>query len=161
MHLGTYYSCSWDSHSKNTGVICHGLLQGTKFCQNSPLWPIHLRWPCIAWFIASLSYTSPFTMTRLWYSWEGLVLKLKLQYFGHLMWRVDSLERLWYWERLEAGGEENDKRWDGCMASLTWCTWVWVNSGSWWRTGRPGMLRFMRSQRVRHDWATELNWTLF
>ena len=45
------------------------------------------------------------------------------------------------------------------MASLTWCTWVWVNSGSWWWTGRPGMLRFMGLQRVRNDWATELNWT--
>ena len=45
------------------------------------------------------------------------------------------------------------------MASLTRCTWVWVNSGSWWWTGRPGVLRFMGSQRVRHDWATELNWT--
>ena len=49
--------------------------------------------------------------------------------------------------------------WDGWMASLTWCAWVWVNSGSWWWTGRPGMLWFMGSQRVGHDWATELNWT--
>ena len=67
--------------------------------------------------------------------------------------------RLWCWEGLGAGGEGDDRGWDGWMASLTWCTWVWVNSRSWWWTGRPGVLRFMGSQRVGHDWATELNWT--
>ena len=63
------------------------------------------------------------------YSLEGLMLKLKLQYFGHLMWRTDSLENTWCWERLKAGGEGDDRRWDGWMASLTRWTWVWVNSG--------------------------------
>ena len=63
------------------------------------------------------------------------------------------------WEGLGAGGEGDDRGWDGWMASLTRWTWVWVNSGSCWWTGRPGMLRFMRLQRLRHDWATELNWT--
>ena len=159
-------------------------------------------------------------------SLEGMMLKLKLQYFVHLMRRVDSLEKthagedwgqdekgttedemagrhhwldgcecewtpgvgdgqgglaccdswghkesdmteqlpftslhFWCWEGLGAGGEGDDRRWDGWMASLTRWTWVWVNSGSWWWTGRPGMLWFMGSQRVRHDWATELNWT--
>ena len=67
--------------------------------------------------------------------------------------------RLWCWERLKAGREGDDRGWNGWMASPTWWTWVWVDSGSWWWTGRPGVLRFMRSQRVRHDWATELNWT--
>ena len=90
-------------------------------------------------------------------SLEGLMLKLKLQYFSHLMWRVDSLERPWCWEGLGAGGEGDDRGWDGWMASPTWSAWVWVNSGSWWWTGRPGVLRFMGSQRVRHDWATELS----
>ena len=66
---------------------------------------------------------------------------------------------LWCWEGLGAGGEGDDRGWDGWMASLTRWTWVWVNSGIWWCTGRPGVLRFMGSQRVRHDWATELNWT--
>ena len=66
---------------------------------------------------------------------------------------------LWCWEGLEAGGEGDDRGWDGWMASLTRWVWVWVNSGSWWWTGRPGVLQFMRSQRVGHDWATELNWT--
>ena len=68
-------------------------------------------------------------------------------------------KRLWCWEGLGAGGEEDDRGWDGWMASLTQWTWIWVNSGSWWWTGRPGVLWFMGSQRVRHDWATELNWT--
>ena len=64
----------------------------------------------------------------------------------------------WSWEGLGAGGEGDDRGWDGWMASLPRWTWVWVNSGSWWWTGRPGVLRFMGSQRVGHDWATELNW---
>ena len=91
-------------------------------------------------------------------SLEGLTLKLKLQYFGHLMRRTDSLKRPWCWERLRAGGEGDDRGWDGWMVSLTWRTWVWVNSRSWWWTGRPGVLQFMGLQRVGHDWATELNW---
>ena len=65
----------------------------------------------------------------------------------------------WCWEGLGAGGEGDDRGWDGWMASLTQWTWVWVNFRSWWWTGRPGMLRFMGSQRVGHDWATELNST--
>ena len=68
------------------------------------------------------------------------------------------LKRSWYWERLRAGGEGDDRGWDSWMASPTQCTWVWVDSSSWWWTRRPGMLQFMESQRVRHDWATELNW---
>ena len=68
-------------------------------------------------------------------------------------------KRLWCWEGLGAGGEGDDRGWDGWMASPTRWTWVWVNSGSWWWTGRPGVLRFMGLQRVGRDWATELNWT--
>ena len=93
------------------------------------------------------------------YSLEGLMLKLKLQYLGHLMWRTVSWKRPWCWDRLKAG-ERDDRGWDGRMVSLTQWTWVWVNSGSWWWTGRPGMLQSMGSQRVGHDWATELNWWL-
>ena len=69
-------------------------------------------------------------------------------------------KRLWCWEGMGAGGEGDDRGWDGWMASPTRRTWVWVNSGSWWWTGRPGMLRFMGSQTVGHDWGTELNWKL-
>jgi len=68
-------------------------------------------------------------------------------------------KRLWCWEGLGAGGEGDDRVWDGWMASLTRWTWVWVNSRSWWWTGRPGVLRFMGSQRVGHDWATDLFWS--
>ena len=67
----------------------------------------------------------------------------------------------WCWEGLKVGGEGDNRGWDGWMASLTWCTWVYVDSRSWWWTRRPGLLQFMGSQRVRHDWATELNWTKF
>ena len=92
-------------------------------------------------------------------SLEGLMLKLKLQYFGHLMQRVDSLEKTLMLGGIGGRRRRDGKGWDGWMASLTWWTWVWVNSGSWWWTGRPGVLRFMGLQRVGHDWATELNWT--
>ena len=91
-------------------------------------------------------------------SLEGMMLKLKLQYFGHLMGRVDSLEKTLMLGGIGAGGEGDDRGWDGWMASLTQWMWIWVNSGSWWWTGRPGVLRFVGSQRVGHDWVTELNW---
>ena len=93
------------------------------------------------------------------YSLEGMMLKLKLQYFGHLMWRVDSLGKTLMLGKTEGRRRREDRGWDGWMASPTQWTWIWVNSGSWWWTGSPGMLRFMGSQRVGHDWATELNWT--
>ena len=69
---------------------------------------------------------------------------------------LTHLKRLWCWERLKAGGEGDARGWDGWMASPTWWPWVWVNSRSWWRTGRPGVLQSIGSQRVRHDWMTEL-----
>ena len=71
---------------------------------------------------------------------------------------LTHLIRTWCWERLKVEGEGDDRGWDGWMASLTQWTWVWVRSGSWWRTGKPGVLQSMGSQRVRHDWATELDW---
>ena len=94
-------------------------------------------------------------------SLEALMLKLKLQYFGHLMRRIDSLEKTlmlgWIGGRRRRGRQR--MRW--WMASLTWWTRVWVDSRSWWWTGRLGVLRLMGSQRVRHDWVTELNCGLF
>ena len=90
------------------------------------------------------------------YSLEGPM--LKLQYFGHLMRRTDSLEKTLIWERLKAGGEGGDRGWDGWMASLTWWTWVWASSGSWWWTGKPGMLQSMglQSQIWLRNWT---DWT--
>ena len=90
------------------------------------------------------------------YSLEGLMLKLKFQYFGHLMQRADSLEKTLMLGKIE--GRRDNRGWDGWMASLTWWTWVWASSRSWWWTGKPGVLQSMGSQRVGHDWATELNW---
>ena len=104
--------------------------------------------------------TSPFwrrsVLGFLWrewcWSWNSSTLATSWEELTH--WK-----RLWCWEGLGAGGEGDDRGWDGWMASLSRWTWVWVNSGSWWWIGRPGVLRFMGSQRVGHDWATELNWT--
>ena len=92
------------------------------------------------------------------YSLERLMLKQKLQYLATWWDELTHCKRPWCWERLEEGREGGDRGWDGWIASPTPWTWVWVNSGSWWWTGRPGMLRFMGLQRVGHDWVTELNW---
>ena len=96
-------------------------------------------------------------------SLEGLMLKLKLQYSGHFTFtsnEVTHWKRPWCWEGLGAGGEGDDRGWDGWMASPTQWTWVWVNSRSWWWTGRPGVLWFTGSQRVGHDRSTKLNWVV-
>ena len=91
-------------------------------------------------------------------SLEGLMLKLKLQYFGHLMQWVDSLEKTLMLGGVGGRRRRGRQRMRWWMASPTWWTWVWVNSRSWWWTGMPGVLQFMGSQRVRRDW-TEVNWT--
>ena len=91
------------------------------------------------------------------YSLEGLMLKLKLQYFGHLMGRTDSLENIMMLGKIEGGRRGDDRGWDGWMASPTQWTWVWASSGSWWWTGKLGMLQSMGLQRVEHDWMIELN----
>ena len=87
------------------------------------------------------------------YSLEGLMLQLKLQYFGHLMWRTDSLEKTLMLGKIEG----DDRRWDGWMASPTRWTWVWASFRSCWWTGKPGVLQSMGSKRSGHNWATELN----
>ena len=90
------------------------------------------------------------------YSLEGLMLKLKLQYFGHLIWRADSFEKTLMLGRSKARGGE-DRRLDVWMASLTWWTWVWASSRSWWWTGKPGMLQSTGSQSL--NTTEQLNWT--
>ena len=103
--------------------------------------------------------TSPFwgrsALGFLWrewcWSWNSSTLATSCKELTH--WKG-----LWSWEGLGAGGEGDDRGWDGWMASLPRWTWVSVNSGSWWWTGRPGVLWFMGLQRVGHDWTTELNW---
>ena len=91
---------------------------------------------------------------------EGLMLKLKLQYLGHLMWRADSLEKTLMLGKTEGRRRRDERGWDGWMTSPTQWTWVWVDSGIWWWTGRPGVLWFMglQSQTRVRDW-TEMNWT--
>ena len=91
-------------------------------------------------------------------SLEGLILKLKLQYFGPLMQRAVSFEKTLMLGKIEGRRRRGYRGWDGWMASPTQWIWVWINPGSWWWTRRPGMLQFMGSQRVGHNWATELNW---
>ena len=86
------------------------------------------------------------------WSWNSNILATWCEELTHL-------KRPWCWERLKAGGEGDNRGWDGWMASLTQWTWVWINSESWWWTATPGVLRSMGSQRVRQDWATEVNWT--
>ena len=108
---------------------------GTVSCPRlHPIWRMGVHWKDWCW------------------SWNSSTLATSCEELTH--WK-----RPWCWEGLGAGGEGDDRGWDGWMASLTWWTWVWVDSGSWRWTGRPGVLRFIGSQRVGHDWATELNWT--
>ena len=91
-------------------------------------------------------------------SLEGLMLKLKLQYFSYIMRSVDSLEKTLMLGKLRAGGEGDNRGWDNWMASPTQWAWVWGNSGNWWWTGRTGLLQLMGSQRVGLNWVTELNY---
>ena len=95
--------------------------------------------------------SSEYSLKDWCWSWSSSTLATSWKELTH--WK-----RPWCSEGLRAGGEGDDRGWDGCMASPTRWTWVWVNSGSWWWTGRAGVLQFMGSQRVGHDLATELNW---
>ena len=107
----------------------------------------------VTWTVALTSLKSsliPFKLNR---GWNSSTLATSCE-------ELTLWERLWCWEGLGAGGKGDDRGWDGWMASLTLWTWVWVNSRSWWWTGSPDVLQFMGLQRVRHDWATELNWTM-
>ena len=88
------------------------------------------------------------------YSLTGLMLKLKLHTLAIWCEELTRYKRAWCWERLKAG-EGGDRKWDGWMASLTQWTWVWANSGRWWRKGKPGMLPFVGLQRTVHDLRPE------
>ena len=91
------------------------------------------------------------------YSLEGLMWNWNSNTLATWCKEPTHWKRPWCWERLKAGGEGDDGGWDGWIASPTWWTWVWVGSGSWWWTGKPGVLQSNGLQRVRHDWVTELN----
>ena len=118
-------------------------------------WRRLLRVPCTA----RRSNQSTLKEVSPEYSLEGLMLNLKLQYFGHVMQRIDSFEETLVLGKIEGRRrrEQQRMRWfDGITDSMDMSL---SNSGSWWRTGKPGFLQSMGSQRVRHDWVTELNWT--
>ena len=91
-------------------------------------------------------------------SWKDWCWSWNSNTLANLCEELTQWKRPWCWERLRAEEEGDDRGWDGWMASPTQWTWVWVNSVSWWWTGRPGVLRFTGSQRVGHNWATERNW---
>ena len=93
------------------------------------------------------------------YSLEELMLKLKLQYLGYLMWRTDSLEKTLMLGKFEGGRRRGWQGWDGWMASPTQWTWIWAYSRSWWWRGKPGLLQSVGLQTVGRDWTTEMNWT--
>ena len=123
-------------------ILNHGIEEDTR-----------VPWTASRWNQSVLKETSP------GYSLEGLMLKLKLQYFGHLMWKTNSFEKTVVLGKTEGRRRRGRKGWDGWMASSTVRTWVWASSGCWWRTGKPGVLQSMgvtKSQTRLSDW-TELN----
>ena len=91
------------------------------------------------------------------YSLLGMMLKLNLQCFGHLMWRTDSLEKTLMLGNIEGERRRDDSGWDGQMTSPTWWMWIWASSRNWQWTGKPWVLQSMVSQRFGHNWVTELN----
>jgi len=114
-------------------------------------WRRHLRVP----WTATRSNHSILKEISPEYSLEGLMLKLKLNSLATRCEELTHLKRPCCWERFKAGGGD-DRGWDGWTASPTQWTWVWESSGNWWWTGRPGVLQSMGSQRVGHNWVTEL-----
>ena len=121
---------------------------------------IHIFFPTVS-FLKNLFFSKIIFFLSLC-CWNGFFQEIVFAPVGryiYFSWSSLVLFPITCSKRLEAGGEGDDRGWDGWMASLTRWTWVWVNSGSWWWTGRPGVLRFMGSKRVGHNWRTELNWT--
>ena len=123
-----------------------------------PSWP--WMWSSSSWPSCTHAAAAPWmwgSSSRL--HWKDWCWSLNSNTLATSCEELTHWKRPWCWEGLRVGGEGDDRGWDGWMASLTRWARVWVDSGSWWWTGRPGMLWFMGSQRVGHDWVTELNWT--
>jgi len=110
---------------------------------------------------ASFRFLFLFFFCLLFFKWifSFVIFEYLMSFLATSFEELTHWKRFWCWEGLGAGGEGDDRGWDGWMASPTWWTWVWVNSWSWWWTGRPGVLQFMGWQRVGYNWVTELNWT--
>ena len=143
---------SWRQLFQNLQLGCS---LGLLFCCHLKR-PLNHQSECLG-FLSFFYMESPRSVLGVYWkdwgwSWNSNTLTTSCEELTH--WK-----RPWCWEGLGAGGKVDDRGWDGWMASPTWWAWVWVNSRSWWWTGRPGVLWFMGSQRVRYNWATELNWT--
>ena len=147
----------WTIRRSNQSILKEIILSSLLFLQCSVI--------CMSEVIdispSNLDYSLCFIQSSISHSLGWLMLKLKLQYFGYLMRRTELFEKTLMLGNMKAGAEGDDSGWDGWIASPTQWTWIWVNSGSWWQTGSPGVLLSIGSQRVRHDWLTKLNSTLF
>ena len=152
--------------SQGSGFSCGHVWMWELDCEES--WALK-NW-CFWTVVLEKTFRSPFDCKEIqpvhskgdqsWLFFGRNDTEAETQYFGHLMRRVDSLEKTLMLGGIGGRRRRGRRGWDGWMASPTWCTWVWVNSRSWWWTGRPGVLWFMGSQRVRHDWVPELNWII-
>ena len=130
----------------------HGVIEAGIQCI---WWGLHIwLFPIVAW-TAERSNQAILKEINPEYSLERLMLKLKLQYFGHLMWRANSLEKIMVLGKIEGRRRRRQQRTRWLDGSRSQWTWVWANSGRWWRTGKPGVLQSMGLQRVRHDSVTE------
>ena len=158
-------SLSWYPHPQSPGSLLQGVLTACNSCLSSLPLSLPYRWGVKistdhihTWvlFLSSLFLGTSLSSPE--YSLAGLMLKPKLQYFGHLMWRTDSMENTLMLGKIEGRRRRGRQRMrDGWMASPTRWTWVWVSSGSWWWTGKPGVLQSIGLQRLGNDWV---NWTL-
>ena len=137
---------SWDSPGKNTGVGCHFLLQCRKVKSQSE---VAQSFPTLSnpmdWSLPGSSVHGIFQARVL--EWVAIAFS---------MWRTDSFEKTLILGKIEGRKRRGNRGWDAWMASPIQWTWLWVNTGTWWWTGRPGVLQSMGSQRVGHDWVTEL-----
>ena len=145
------FSCPWNSPGKNSGVDCHFLLQRIFLPKDWYFWTVLLE----KTLGSPMDYKIKPVNPKGNQSW---IFTGTTEVEAPILWPPDTKNWL-IRERLRTRGDGDDRGWDGWMASPTRWTWVWMNSGSWWWTGRPGVLQFMGSQQVGHDWATEQNWT--
>ena len=149
-------------HGAGTGVQGNNLLWVLRDLRHRTTDAFELwcwRWLFKASWTARRSNQSTLKEISPEYALEGLILSWNSSTLAIWCEELTHWKRPWCWERLKAGGEGHDRGRNGWVASSTPWTWVWVNSGSWWWTGKPGVLQSMGSQKVRHDWATQLNWT--
>ena len=162
VHLKAVYFAVWE-------LSCWYLLsQACLICHLKPLFPYPYTVRIIYWCMWLLNSPAIVILLSVFFLY---IVKVCCIYFNIpvlgtsefmnaiFCFLIDLFITIWCWEGLGTGGKGDDRGWDGWMASLTQWMWVWVNSGRWWWTGKPGVLRFMGPQRVGHDWETEVNWT--